>query len=414
MHRDTLLLIAARSVRSIGQGALVVDFSLYLHALGWSAGSIGAVLAAALMIGAGLTLLVGPMSDRIGRRRLIVLYEVVQAIAAAAAFASSDPRILVPAAIVGGFGRGANGAAGPFGPVEQAWLAHRLTPGDRGPVLGLNAGAGFFGMGLGAFIAMMPAYLTPWLPGAAAFRPLFLIVLAGSVVCLGLVMRIGDEPRRPVRHAATAEAAPDACDDATRTREENRLMTRVVLVNALNGIGMGLVGPLMAYWFELRFGQGPQPLGAMMAIGFLLSGVASIGVGQISRRLGLVRSVVITRFAGLLLMIALPFAPTFGIAAAIYLLRALFNRGTAGPRQALYVSLVRRRRRGLVASLGNVSQQIPRAIGPAIAGVMFDAGMFVLPFLIAAGFQIAFLFAYDRSFRAQDPVTAVLKRYGEE
>lgn len=417
IHRDTLLLIVARSIRSVGQGALVVDFSLYLHALGWSAGTIGTVLGAALAIGAGLTLFVGPLSDRVGRRRLIVFYEIAQAVAAAAAFVTSDPWILVPAAIVGGFGRGANGAAGPFGPVEQAWLAHRLAAGDRGPIFGLNAAAGFFGMGIGAFIAMLPAYLTPWLPGASAFRPLFLIVLAGSLACLGLILRIADEPRRSVRRVAAEDGSPgraDPRDDAARTREENRLMLRVVMVNALNGIGMGLVGPLMAYWFELRFGKGPQPLGAMMAVGFLLSGISSVGVGQISRRIGLVRSVVVTRIAGLVLMIALPFAPTFWIAAAIYLLRALFNRGTAGPRQALYVSLVRRRRRGLVGSLGNVSQQIPRAIGPAIAGIMFDAQMFVLPFLIAAGFQVAFLFAYDRSFRASDPVTAALKNLGAD
>ena len=417
MHRDTLLLIAARGVRSVGQGALVVDFSLYLHALGWSAGAIGAVLAGALAIGAGLTLLVGPMSDRIGRRRLIVFYEIVQAIAAAAAFASSDPGILVPAAIVGGFGRGANGAAGPFGPVEQAWLAHRVTAVDRGPVFSVNAASGFFGMGLGAFLAMLPASLTHWLPGADAYRPLFLIVFVGSVLCLGLVLRVGDEPRRPAArpHVAGGRSGPRSHrpDDA-ETRTENGLMLRVVLVNALNGIGMGLVGPLMAYWFELRFGEGPRPLGAMMAVGFLLSGVASMGVGRISRRLGLVKSVVVTRLAGLVLMIALPFSPTFGVAAAIYLLRALFNRGTAGPRQALYVSLVRPGRRGLVASLGNVSQQIPRAIGPAISGLMFDGGMFVLPYLIAAGFQIAFLFAYDRSFRASDPVTAALKDQGAD
>ena len=84
------------------------------------------------------------------------------------------------------------------------------------------------------------------------------------------------------------------------------------------------------------------------------------------------------------------------------------RRAAVGPGSAS------RRRRGLVASLGNVSQQIPRAIGPAIAGLMFDADMFVLPFLIAAGFQLAFLFAYDRSFRANDPVTATLKNYGAD
>jgi hypothetical protein len=49
--RATRLLLAARFVRSIGQGALAVDFTLYLRALGWSAVAISALLSAALMIG---------------------------------------------------------------------------------------------------------------------------------------------------------------------------------------------------------------------------------------------------------------------------------------------------------------------------------------------------------------------------
>ncbi len=107
-------------MRSVGQGALVVDFSLYLRALHWRAGAIGGVLGASLLLGAALTLLVGPLSDRLGRKTFLLVYEASQMLAAIMALFSSDARLLSAAAIIGGFGRGANGAAGPFGPVEQA------------------------------------------------------------------------------------------------------------------------------------------------------------------------------------------------------------------------------------------------------------------------------------------------------
>ena len=41
--RTIRLLVAARALRSVGQGALVVDFSLYLHRLGWGAVPISVV-----------------------------------------------------------------------------------------------------------------------------------------------------------------------------------------------------------------------------------------------------------------------------------------------------------------------------------------------------------------------------------
>src|SRR5689334_14145092 len=111
-------LIAARAARSIGQGALVAAFALYLDALGWSATAIGATLSAALVLGAVLTIVVGPLSDRRGRRGFLLAYEGLQAVAAVVALITAWPPALVAAAIVGGFGRGANGSAGPFAPLE--------------------------------------------------------------------------------------------------------------------------------------------------------------------------------------------------------------------------------------------------------------------------------------------------------
>jgi hypothetical protein len=50
LHPITRRLLLTRSVRSIGQGALVVDFALYLHALHWSGLAIGLVLSASARV----------------------------------------------------------------------------------------------------------------------------------------------------------------------------------------------------------------------------------------------------------------------------------------------------------------------------------------------------------------------------
>ena len=144
--RTIRLLLATRFVRSIGQGALAVDFALYLRALDWSAVAISAVLSVALLVGVLLTLIAGPLSDRGGRRRFLLFYEAAQGLAGLAAFLSSQPVILSAAAMVGGFGRAGNGAAGPFSPVEQAWLAQAVIPTRRGPIYSLNAALGFLAM----------------------------------------------------------------------------------------------------------------------------------------------------------------------------------------------------------------------------------------------------------------------------
>jgi sugar phosphate permease len=102
-------------------------------------------------------------------------------------------------------------------------------------------------------------------------------------------------------------------------------------------------------------------------------------------------------------LIALPFAPSFGVAAVLYVLRGMFNRGTTGARAALSVSIVRAQRRGFAASMANVSMQVPRAVSPVLTGFLFAAGDLALPFFIGAAFQGAYLALYYWGFRRVDP-----------
>jgi hypothetical protein len=77
----------------------------------------------------------------------------------------------------------------------------------------------------------------------------------------------------------------------------------------------------------------------------------------------------------------------------------VLNRGTSGPRSAVNIGLVRPSRRGFSAASANVALQIPRAVGPMLAGLCYEYGLFAEPFLIAAMFQAAYVWIYDRSFR---------------
>jgi MFS family permease len=205
-----------------------------------------------------------------------------------------------------------------------------------------------------------------------------------------------------------SEAGKTGQQPPIRTREgaveqkENRLVLRLMMANVLNGVGIGATGPLIAYWFAARFGEGPAEIGPMMAGGFLMAAVASLGAGFLSRWFGMVRLVIAMRLVGLVLLIALPLVPSFGWAAALYILRGMFNRGTTGARTALAISIVRAHRRGFAASMANISMQVPRSVSPMLTGVLFAANELALPFLIGAAFQGGYLALYYWSFRQVD------------
>ena len=406
LHPTTKRLVLARAVRSVGQGALVVDLALYLHSLGWNGFHIGLVLSAAGLFGAVLSLGVGIASDRMHRRPFLLVYESIVFVCSIAALLSAQIIVLTIIIIAAGFGRGANGAAGPFSPVEQAWLAEEVPAIRRGWVYSINTAFGFFGMGFGALLAMLPEFLSAWSSkgGTAlavqsfAYRPLFIIVAGATIVNLFIIFKAKEQYSGPRQNKGSDEILAEK----QIRHQENKMLTGLVILNSFNGLAIGFTGPLISYWFSIRFGVGPASIAPIMAATFFITGLSSILTGKISNKIGIVKSVVWARFFGLLLLIALPLIPFFWLASLVYFLRSAFNRGSVGARQALTVGLVRDERRGLATSLNAMSMQIPQSVGPSIAGLLFSTGQLELPFYVGALLQGIYLIMYGRFFRNQN------------
>ncbi len=390
-------LLAARGARSLGQGATVASFSLYLHALGFSGTAIGMILMAGLAFGALLTLIIGPLSDRSSRRRLLIGYELAAAAAALAVIITPNEAVLIAASTLAGFGRGANGAAGPFSPVEQAWIAREVDGEARRRALAHNATLGFLGMGVGALLVAVPPLLGHGYHQLASFRILFTLPLLSALAALGLIAWT----REIASPRPTTVRDPDL--EARLKRDENRLIRKLALTNAVNGLAIGVIAPLIAYWFLRRYGAGPAAIGPALAASFALAMLGSVLAHWLSHRIGTVRAVTAMRIVGLAMLIGIPFSEDFAMAASLYAIRGVFNRGTAGVRQAVAAGLTRAERRGMAATVQNLSMQIPRAVGPVIGGWLIHRGEFRTPFLIAAALQGLYIVLYQRFFGSMEP-----------
>lgn len=402
LPRTVKLLFAAKAARSVGQGALVVDFALYLHALGWNAVEIGGLYSGSLLFGAVAILTIGPASDRYGARHFLQGYELLQIICAATGIVSADPWWLGAAAILGTFGHGAAGGAGPFSPAEQSWLSRSVHKQDMGLTFRWNAGIGFFGMGLGALLGGVPDFFAHEIPTLIAFRFVFILVLLGAMTTW--ILLIFTEEHRDLSHSSkillidSAEPPPEAS-----LPPPWKTLFTLSGINALNGVEIGMIGPLMAYWFAMRFDVGPAAIGEMMGVAFMSAGIMSVAGGRLVARWGPVNTIIILRTMGLAMLILIPLMPSFGLAEACFILRSTLNQGSLGSRQTLFLSLVPQQHRGLAATFNSISIQIPRAIGPTIAGALLQMDLLTAPFFIAAGFQGLYILLYGRFFQARQP-----------
>lgn len=209
-------LIICRAAGSIGEGALSADFAFYLAALHWTTVQMGAVYMGGLLFGACITLFSGPLSDTFGRKPILIGCGAAQMATALVALLTARPPWLMVVSVIGAYGRGANGAAGPFGPVEQAWLSDGLPEADLGTVYSLNSAVGFGGMALGSVIAALPRLWQRSLPGALGYRPLCVIMLLGALLTLVLLMQMTD--------TRTPRASGERAASATQRRERGMLL----------------------------------------------------------------------------------------------------------------------------------------------------------------------------------------------
>lgn len=408
-ERTVIHLQASRLFRSIAQGIAIVDLALYLKDIQWTANAIGSVLSASGVVGALLILLVGILSDKHGRKSFLVTYEIITVIASLLLVYTSNNALLAIVIIITGLGRGQNGAAGPFTPAEQAWLAMCVPQSRRGHVFSINSALGFAGMAIGSAVAGTTHFWSVSFPGLPPFQSLFLIMVLVSVASLISIASSPSEKKialqRPKDVHHNAIPVQEKLEDKRITKKENRNIMKLSAVNMINGLAVGFIGPMISYWFALKFGVSPSEIGLTMALSFVVMAFSSIIIGFLTLRFGMVKTVVWIRMIGIILLLILPLIPTFWPAAIVYIIRSAFSRGTQGARSALSSSLTRDKRRGFSVSINSFTVRLSSSIGPSLSGYLLDLNLFAAPFFIAGGLQLVSNLLYGRFFKDYDMPT---------
>ncbi|MCC3359232.1 MFS transporter [Bacillus sp. REN16] len=400
IHPVVKKLMLVNTIRSIGQGMMVVVLALYLDALGWSAVTIGAVLAAGGLLGVFLAPLIGVISDRKGRKPFILISELLTAGCALIGIMTTNPILLFIAITFSGFGKADAGSASPFAPAEQAWLAAFIKPSERGKIYSLNNALSFFGMATGAVLVGTMS-IGEFAPQASTYQLAFYVTFALSLVTTSIILTISSETETRVIQKQPLDKQ-HRIKDQKITKEENTAILKLAGINVLNGIAIGLTGPMMAYWFSVKFGVSSVQIGSTLALTFFATGMTSIFQARISHKHGTVHSIVMVRFMACLLLVLMPLFSSYALVSIIYILRTALNRGSQGAQQALSVSLTRGHRSGFASSINLLSMRLPMSIGPYIAGYLFGLGALAVPFYIAAGLQGSFAYFYGRIFSAYE------------
>ena len=394
--RDLALLFAAAFARAIGVGLTGVLLGIYLSRLGFSATAIGAVVASGLAGVAAGTLTTSFRADRWGHRRTLAVLSLLGAAGGAGLAWTSGLVPLLAVAFLGmvnGMGRD----RGPAYALEQAMIPSLVPAEKRTSALAWYTLVQDAGHAVGALAGAAPVLLREWLALdlLSSYRLTFALYAALGLLSAALYLLLSSE----IEVTRPESAMPEKLSPQSR-----KIVTRLAVLFGLDSLGGGfLTGALVSYWFFRRFGVAEEALGPLFFAVRVANAASYLVAARLARRIGLVNTMVFTHLPSSLLLLAVPLAPTFAWAVAIFLLRECLVEMDVPTRQSYVMAVVAPHERTLASGITNLTRSAAWAAGPSLAGWGMQQVALATPLLAGGALKIIYDLLLYFSFRRLRP-----------
>ena len=392
--KDGKLLLFARPLQSFSASFVTIFIAVYLRYLGLPLWQIGFVLTGGLLASTLFSMVAGFLSDRVGRRRMLVFFGLIPMLAGVAYATMTNPHLLVPIAIVSTLG--SRGGFGPTNTLERVILAQACPDERRTRLYAIRSTLNSIAVSAGSLFAGVIVLLQSrfGLSVGASYMWMFGIYALLNLLTVALYSLLSDaaEVENP------AEEAPPL------SPETQRNVLRLSLLFSVDSLGGGFVTQsLVSYWFFDRFGLRMDAIGTIFAASSLLAAVSFMLAARVSERIGLINTMVYSHLPANLMTMAIPYMPNLATSSTVYVGRSLLSQMDVPTRQSFTMAIVKPEERSRVAGLINLPRSLTSALGPSIAGAIMQFVGPSVPFLIAGGMKAAYDLGLYFMFRDVKP-----------
>jgi MFS family permease len=393
---DRRLLYVAAFLRAIASGTVGVLVGLHLAARGFDPEETGAVVSVGLAGAALAALLVTIRGDRLGRRRTLVAIAVLGALGGVGVALLRGRAAVFGAAFVGmlnGVGKDRGAAL----ILDQAALPTTTTDAGRTQAFAWYSVLQDAGHAVGALAAGAPALLRRAAPLdvsdslAIAMLAYAALLAATAIVYTRLSPAVDARPR-------------DVAPRRAIQPETRRVLWRVGALFAVDSLAGGfLTTALLSLYLYQRFDLDEVTVGALFFAARVINAGSHLGAAWLARRIGLVNTMVFTHIPSSLLLVTVAIAPSFPIAATLFLLREGLVEMDVPTRQSYVMAVVAPADRTFAAGVTYLVRLGAWAVAPTFAGAMMHGASMSYPLYIGAAMKIAYDILLYLAFRRHRP-----------
>jgi MFS family permease len=361
-------LILASFLPAVAFGTFYVDLSYFLTTIqGLSDVFMGSVI---MVMGVSMVVTsipLGILADRYGRKKFLILGNVLASLTIAVFALTTDASILMLGAVIEGVSESA------FTASSGALMSEKAGDLKRTSAFSLLAFVNNIGFSLGTFIIPFVYLLENFgLDDREAHIMFFVILALISFSATFILLRVKE--KRNFKHIENRSWLP---------RRSLNILLKYTLTGAILAFGAGLFVPLMARWFYLKYGITDAYSGPILGVSNLLMGFTNLTVPSLARKLGVVNSIVITQTSSTIFMFSIPLSPNYVVASVLYIIRT-FLMNMANPlQQSLIMGLVAEEERGAASGISSSLWRLPNSISATFGAILMGEGYLNEPFYFA-------------------------------
>ncbi len=385
--RMTRMIIYSLVFLNIAIGYMLVVLAAYFPEISISSSSVGLLLGLWGIVASVGSIPLGVLSDRKGRKVILVLGSLVVVPAVMAFAFTTNLLYLSISVIVYGLGEAATLAT------WNAIIADQTTLENRDAAFSLSFIVTTGGVAIGYLLPLFfPTIQSLTGLGSVAVHRDSLILV--SITALLTPALLGFLLRDYVEHPTGRKLA--------RGKNFPRML-KFSGINSLIGLGAGFIIPLIPTWLFLKFGILDTYSGPLLAVSGATIALAAVVSPKLSTKYGLVRAIVLTQGSSTILMLSLAFIPIASLAAGLYMIRAALMNMSAPLSDSYLMGITTQDERGTASSINSVAWRLPNSVTTIIGGVILQMGRYDIPFYLATGFYVVSIVLFYVNFRKIGP-----------
>ena len=173
--------------------------------------------------------------------------------------------------------------------------------------------------------------------------------------------------------------------------ETRRVLWRVGSLFALDSLAGGfLTTAILSFFFYERFGVSEGAIGPLFFAARVANAFSHLAAARLARCFGLVNTMVFTHIPSSLLLITVAWAPSFAVAAALFILREGLVEMDVPTRQSWVMAVVRPEERMVASGVTNLVRVGAWSVAPSFAGWFMADWSLTVPLVIGSVMKIVY------------------------